>query len=215
MGKDIIANIKEKKIITIIRGLEPDECLKVADALYQGGINLIEVTFDQTSDDNFSSTTKAITAISKKYQGKIYVGAGTVLSCNQVDLAKEAGALYIITPTTDVEIIKYIKSQGLIAIPGAMTPSEVVTANQAGADFIKIFPTANLGSSYIKAIKGPLNHIPLLAVGGVNEKNVKEFISAGAVGVGVGGNLINREWIKAGEFNKISELAKEFVNNLK
>lgn len=213
MIKEIIKNVLDKKIITIIRGLEPEDCLNLADALYQGGINMIEVTFDQKSSDGYAATTKAITAVSEKYRGKIYVGAGTVLSRKQVDLAKESGASYIVTPSTDPEVIRYAKDRGLAAMPGAMTPTEIVKAYRAGADFVKLFPAANLGPGYIKAITSPLSHIPLLAVGGVNEENIGEFLAAGAVGAGVGGNLVNKEWIKAGEFDKITALAKEFIKN--
>ena len=98
-------------------------------------------------------------------------------------------------------------------MPGALTPTEIVTAYRYGADFVKVFPTANLGASYIKAIRGPINHIRLLAVGGVNEKNIGEFLKAGVNGAGVGGNLVNKEWIKNGEFDKITALAEEFCRN--
>ena len=212
--RQIKQNVMEKKIIAIVRGLKREDCMKLAEALYEGGINMIEVTFNQTcQDNNYQNTVESIQAIAQEYEGRIYVGAGTVLNRSQVDLAKSAGAKYIITPSTDVDVIRYAKEQGLVAMPGAMTPSEVVTAYAAGADFVKIFPSDNLGASYIKALKAPLKHIPMLAVGGVNEKNVAEFMKAGAVGAGVGGNLVNAEWIKHGEFSKITELAKEMMKN--
>ncbi len=212
--RQIKQNVMEKKIIAIVRGLKREDSMKLAEALYEGGINMIEVTFDQTcQDNNYQNTVESIRAIAQEYEGRIYVGAGTVLNRSQVDLAKSAGAKYIITPSTDVDVIRYAKEQGLVAMPGAMTPSEVVTAYAAGADFVKIFPSDNLGASYIKALKAPLKHIPMLAVGGVNEKNVAEFMKAGAVGAGVGGNLVNAEWIKHGEFSKITELAKEMMKN--
>lgn len=160
-------------------------------------------------------TTAAIRSIHDALEGKVYVGAGTVLTREQVDLAKEAGALYIITPSTNPDVIRYAKEQGLVTMPGAMTPSEVVEAYEAGADFVKIFPVGNLGAAYIKAVKAPLSHIPILAVGGVNEKNIAEFLRMGAVGAGVGGNLVNTQWIKNGEFDKITALAEEFVKNAK
>lgn len=214
MEQRIIQNVLDKRIIAIIRGLSPEECRKLAEALYEGGINMMEVTFDQTcAENNYHDTTEAIRVIAEEYKDKIYVGAGTVLNCHQLDLAKEAGARYIITPATDTKVIRYAKEQGLVAMPGAMTPTEVVTAYQAGADFVKIFPSDNLGPSYIKALKAPLKHIPLLAVGGVNEKNIGEFMKAGAVGAGVGGNLVNKEWIKNGEFGKITALAAEMTRN--
>ena len=102
----------------------------------------------------------------------------------------------------------------MVSIPGAYTPSEVIAAHEAGADFVKLFPAGVLGTTYLKAIRGPINHVRLLAVGGVNEMNAKEFLDAGCVGVGVGGNLVNRTWIEAGEYDRISDLAAQYIQNL-
>ena len=213
--EEIIQNVYDNKIIAIVRGMEPEHCVNLARALYEGGINMVEITFNQKSTDHFEATTKAIRAISEELSEQVMVGAGTVLTKEQVDLAKEAGALYIITPSTNPEVIRYAKEQGMVTIPGAMTPSEIAAAYEAGADFVKIFPVGNLGAAYIKAVKAPMSHIPVLAVGGVNEKNVAEFIKAGAIGAGVGGNLVNAQWIQNGEFDKITALAREFVTNAK
>ncbi len=213
--EEIIQNVYDNKLIAIVRGMEPEYCVKLAEALCAGGINMVEITFNQKSTDHFKATTDAIRAISEQLPDKVMVGAGTVLSKEQVDLAKEAGALYIITPSTNSDVIRYAKEQGLVTMPGAMTPSEIETAYEAGADFVKIFPVGNLGAAYIKAVKAPMSHIPVLAVGGVNEKNIAEFIRAGAIGAGVGGNLVNAEWIRNGEFDKITALAREFVTNAK
>ena len=213
--EEIIQNVYDNKIIAIVRGMEPEHCVNLARALYEGGINMVEITFNQKSTDHFEATTKAIRAISEELSEQVMVGAGTVLTKEQVDLAKEAGALYIISPSTNPEVIRYAKEQGMVTMPGAMTPSEIAAAYEAGADFVKIFPVGNLGAAYIKAVKAPMSHIPVLAVGGVNEKNVAEFIKAGAIGAGVGGNLVNAQWIQNGEFDKITALAREFVTNAK
>lgn len=213
--EEIINNVYENKIIAIVRGMEPQYCVKLAEALWQGGINMVEVTFDQRSTDHFAATTEAIRAIGRELRDKVYVGAGTVMTKEQVDLAKDAGALYIITPATNPEVIRYARELGLVVMPGALTPSEVAVAYEAGADFVKIFPVGNLGAAYIKAVKAPLSNVPLLAVGGVNEKNIAEFIKMGAVGAGVGGNLVNAQWVKNGEYEKITALAREFVTNAK
>lgn len=215
MRDAIINSVYENKIIAIVRGMEPEYCVSLAEALYAGGIKMIEVTFNQRSTDNFEATTKAIRSIKEAMGDKMFVGAGTVLTKEQVDLAKEAGAQYIISPSADEEVIRYTREQGLVSMPGVMTPSEAVMAYKAGADFVKVFPVGNLGSSYIKALKAPLSHIPMLAVGGVNEKNAADFLKAGAVGVGVGGSLVNAELVKAGEVAKITALAAEYVQNIK
>ena len=141
-------------------------------------------------------------------------GAGTVTSLEMVELAKEAGAQFIVSPNTNEAIIRATVEKGMVSMPGAMTVTEVLDAYSYGADFVKLFPIGKLGASYVKAICAPINHVPMLAVGGVNEKNIKEFLDAGAVGAGVGGNLVNKEWIAAGEFDKITALAREFTQNI-
>lgn len=212
-AKEVIQRIKEKKIIAILRGFEPEECLEFAKAIYRGGIELVEVTYDQKDPKQFDKTMDSIRLICDELSGKVIPGAGTVLSKEQVDWAKEAGASYIISPDTNEEIIRWTKDRGLVSIPGAMSPTEAVKAHCAGADFVKIFPVSNLGSGYVKALKAPLSHIDILAVGGVSPQNIKEFLDAGAVGAGVGGMLTKREYIKNKEFDKITELAEEYVKN--
>lgn len=211
MTQKIIDNVKQKKLIAIVRGMEPDYMLSLGQALYDGGIDMIEVTFNQSATDHYAATVKGIEILKEHFQDRVLVGAGTVLTTEQVNLAKAAGAGYIITPSTDPEVISYAKEQNLVAMPGALTPSEAVAAWKAGADFVKIFPAGNLGPAYLKAIRAPLSHIPFLAVGGINEKNIPDFLKAGAAGFGVGGNLVNKEWIMNGETDKITQLAKAFV----
>lgn len=209
----VIQKVLDKKIIAIIRGMEPEVCLKLAEAYYAGGIELIEVTFNQAKPEEFQKTTDAIRAIREKFEGKVMVGAGTVLTQEQLRMAEQAGAQYIISPNCDVEIIKKTVELGLVSMPGVMTPSEAVAAYQAGASFVKVFPIGDLGASYLKAMRAPLSHIPFLAVGGVNPDNVAEFMRAGAVGAGVGGNLTNKDWIAAGEYDRITETAAALVRN--
>ena len=213
MKQEIIQRVLDKKIVVIVRGVYGEDCLKLAEALCAGGIELMEVTFDQSSVENQQKTVDTIRLINEKLQGKVVMGAGTVTTLEMLQAAYEAGAKFIVSPDMNPEVIAKTAELGLVSMPGAMTPTEILTAYRAGADFVKIFPVANLGAAYIKAVRGPLNQIPLLAVGGVNEKNVGEFIKAGAVGAGVGGNLVNKDWIAAGEFDKITALAQEFIKN--
>lgn len=205
----IIAAVKEGKVIAIVRGVYGETCLKLAEALYAGGVKMIEVTFDQSG--NPQDTADTIRLLLEKMGDRFFVGAGTVTSPELVRIAAEAGAQYIISPDTDVEVIIETNRLGLVSMPGALTPSEIKTAYRAGAHFVKVFPASNLGAGYIKAVRAPLNNIPLLAVGGVNEDNASEFIKAGAVGLGIGGNLVNKKWIAAGEFDRITETAKKIV----
>ena len=139
--------------------------------------------------------------------------AGTVLTEEQLKICEDAGGEYMITPNVNPALIRKCVADGLMAMPGAMTPSEAVEAFNAGASYVKIFPAGVLGPGYIKAIKAPLSHIPLLAVGGIGPDNIADFIKAGCVGAGVGGNLTNKEWIKAGEWDKIAATAAALVKN--
>ena len=215
MREQVIKAIEENKIIAIVRGVDVENALKTAKALYEGGIKLIEVTFNQAKPESFSKTQEAIKLISKEMEGKMVVGAGTVITEEQVQLAKEAGAKYIVSPDTDEKVIKLTVELGMVSLPGAYTASEAKKANVYGADFVKLFPCQENAPSYLKALKAPLSHIKFLAVGGVNVDNAKDFIKAGAVGVGVGGSLVNKIWIENGEFDKLTELAKKFVKNVK
>lgn len=210
----LIDTIKEEKLIAILRGIPSGQIADLAEALYRGGIRLIEVTFDQKAADS-SETVKGISVIAEQMKGRVEVGAGTVLSPEQVREAAAAGARYIISPDSNREVIEETKRLGLVSMPGALTPSEIASAYRWGADFVKVFPCSNLGPGYIKAIASPLSHIPLIAVGGINPDNARDFLKAGAVGVGAAGNMVNKEWLKNREFDRITEVARQFVAGVK
>ena len=214
MREQVIEAIREHKIIAIVRGASQDQAVKAADALYEGGIRLVEVTFNPKDPCSFMNTAKAIHTIKEKYGEELYVGAGTVITPSLVEMAYNAGALYIISPDTDSEVIKRTRELGMVSLPGAYTASEVKRAYKEGADFVKIFPCIDNAPAYIKALSAPLNYIPLLAVGGVNADNCADFIKAGAAGVGVGGSLVRKDWMASGEFGKIKEEAKRFIQKI-
>lgn len=214
MREQIIQKVLECKLIAIVRGVYGEDCLKLAKALYAGGIELLEVTFDQSHPERLEQTSDTVKMLCEQLGDKMAFGAGTVTSLEMVKLAKEAGAQFIVSPDTNEAVIKATVEAGMVSMPGAMTPTEILTAYSYGADFVKLFPVGSLGAGYMKAVCAPINHVPLLAVGGVNENNVKDFLKAGAVGAGVGGNLVNKEWIAAGEFEKITAAAQAFVANV-
>lgn len=211
MINKVVEKIQKEKVIAIVRGIAVDKIIDVANALYEGGISLVEVTFNQKAPETFVDTAKAITLI-KENCPQMTVGAGTVLTTEQVDIAKNAGAKFIISPDSDEQVIKYTVSQGLVSIPGAYTPTEAKIAHQAGAHFVKLFPCTD--ASYLKALKAPLSHIDVLAVGGVNVDNVADFIKAGAVGVGIGSSLVKKEWVDNGEYEKITQTAQRLLENI-
>lgn len=214
MRERVIQEIRDKKIIAIVRGVDEAQALAAAKALYEGGITLVEVTFNQKNPDQFVNTANAIRAINAEFGDKMFVGAGTVTSVELVEMAAEAGAKYIISPDADVEVIKRTRELGLVSLPGAYTPTEAKMAYNAGADMIKLFPCVGDAAAYLKAICAPLNHIPFMAVGGINADNAADFLKAGAVGVGVGGCLVNKKWADNGEYWRITEEAKKFVKNI-
>ncbi len=204
--------ILEKKIIAIVRGIDQSALLPLAESLYAGGIRLLEITFDQSGACPEEKTAEGISLLSRKMRGKMEVGAGTVLTKEQVQLAKDAGAEYIISPDTNPEVIRETKRLEMLSLPGAFTPSEAQCAYAAGADFVKLFPIGSMGIDYIKAILAPLCHIPVLAVGGVDEKNMPEYLKIGVCGFGIGSTLIRKDWISEGRFEELTAHAKKYTN---
>ncbi len=215
MRDTVIQWANKEKIIAIIRGIEPEKCMKVAQALYDGGIRMMEITYDQRNPESWKTTASSIGEIAKAFEGKMLVGAGTVTSVELVEMTHAAGGLFVISPDTNPDVIRRTRELGMVSMPGALTPSDVMTAYTAGADIVKLFPISAFGPDYLKAIKAPLSHVPVMAVGGINEKNIPDYLAAGAIGVGVGGNLANKEWIEAGEYHKITEVARAMVEAIK
>lgn len=207
---EIMERVRKDKLIAIVRGLAPAHMRALVGALVEGGVNLIEVTFNQAQPASWADTQAAIRMIADEFRGTVLPGAGTVMTVEQVNMAKDAGARYVISPNVDEAVIRAANRRGLCAFPGAMTPTECQRAKCAGADAVKLFPAGNLGPDYLKALRAPLSHIEFLAVGGISKKNAADFIKAGAIGLGIGGSLVNREWIKAGEFSKITARALEY-----
>ncbi|MCQ2420287.1 MAG: bifunctional 4-hydroxy-2-oxoglutarate aldolase/2-dehydro-3-deoxy-phosphogluconate aldolase [Clostridia bacterium] len=214
MRETIIQKVLDKKLIAIVRGVYGEDCLKLAEALYAGGVEMMEVTFDQSQPEKLSQTSDTVRLLCERLGDKMIFGAGTVTTTKMVQLAEDAGAQFIVSPDTNEAVIRKTVADGLVSMPGAMTPTEILQAHEYGADFVKLFPASALGASYLKAVKAPINHVRMLAVGGVNEQNLKSFLDAGAVGAGVGGNLVNKAWIAAGEFDKITAAAKAFTDQL-
>ena len=211
MRETVLAWAHKEKIVAIVRGIEPEKCLKVAQALYDGGIRMMEITYNQRDPESWKTTAASIGEIAKAFEGRMLVGAGTVTSVELVEMTHAAGGLFIISPNVNADVIRRTRELGMVSMPGALTPTDVMNAWEAGADIVKLFPISTFGPGYLKAIKAPISHIPMMAVGGINEKNVAEYLAAGAIGVGVGGNLANKAWIDAGEYHKITEVAKAMV----
>lgn len=211
MREKILESIEQNKIIVIVRGVEREKLIPLAEAMYKGGIRLLEFTFSADGKISDEETADVIKMLTEHFGDKMHIGAGTVLSERQVELVKGAGGKFIISPDTNKEVIKKTRELGLVSMPGALTPTEIQAAHRVGADFVKLFPISNLGPEYVKAVKAPLSHIKLLAVGGIHDGNMSTYLKAGVTGFGIGSNITDKKLIASGEFEKITDLAKRYV----
>lgn len=204
----------ERKVIVVCRGIAEEEFVKVSTALYDGGIRFMEVPFNQADPTTFASTANKIKAVKDALGDKMHVGAGTVITMEQFEIAKEAGAEIIVSPTMEEDVIKATKSAGLISMPGCTTPSEMTKAYKLGADLIKLFPASVVNLKVIKEIRVPLNHLPLVCFGGVSAENIKEVLSTGVVGVGMASSILDKQALKNGDYAKITALAKAVTKDI-
>jgi len=199
-----LTKILKHKIVAIIRGADPADVLKISEALYVGGIRILEITM------NSLDPLEAIKETADKLGDKMVIGAGTVLDAKTARAAILAGAQFILSPIVDIDVIKTVKSYGAVAIPGAHTPTEIVHAFKNGGDIIKVFPTTS--PDYIRDILGPLPHIPLLPTGGINLENIKQYKQAGAVGFGIGSSLVNTKRTVTDEYlAELTQNAMKYV----
>jgi 2-dehydro-3-deoxyphosphogluconate aldolase / (4S)-4-hydroxy-2-oxoglutarate aldolase len=206
---DTLQGILEHKIVAIIRNANPNDVMKIANALYEGGVRILEITM------NSPKPLQAFEEVTDAFGDQLLVGAGTVLDPETARAALLAGAKFILSPTLNLETIKMTRRYGAVSIPSAFTPSEILTAYENGGDIIKVFP-ASIGPGYLKDIRGPLPQIPLLPTGGVNLENIKEFLKAGAVGFGIGSSLVNtKNEITETYLKELTEKAKQFVAAVK
>jgi len=201
----VLSQILENKIVAIIRGAEPADVIPIAEALYEGGIKCMEITL------NSLNAIQLIERIADKMEGRIIVGAGTVLNATAASDAISAGAKFIISPITNIETIHRTKELGAVSIPGAFTPTEIFNAYSSGGDIIKVFPGTS-GPGFIKEILAPLPFIPLMPTGGISLENLHSFKKAGAVAFGVGKALVDtNQKMNESALQKIISNAKGFV----
>lgn len=205
------AGILSEKLVVLFRRVPLDQMGELAKALVRGGVKYLEVTFDQEAENPAQLYDQSIRTIREAVGDALCLGAGTVLNTEQVRAAREAGAEFVLSPSTDREVIAATKELGMVSIPGAMTPSEIVYAWNCGADIVKLFPADDLGYHYIWNIRGPLPHIPLIATGGVNPETIPEFLKHGINAVGTGVSIVNREMLNQGNYAGIEALARAHV----
>ena len=214
MRDEVIKKIEQEKIIVIVRGVEAEKLIPLAEAMYEGGIRLLEITYSANGKTSDEETADNIRRLSEHFKGRMYIGAGTVLTENQVELTYKAGGRFIISPDTCPEVIKRTRELEMVSMPGALTPSEIQIAHKSGADFVKMFPITNMGVGYVKAVLAPLSHIKLLAVGGVNADNMKDYLKAGVCGFGIGSNIIDKKMLAKEDYKGITDLAEKYISAL-
>lgn len=207
--------IRNEHMIVIVRGVKSEQLIPLAEAMYEGGVRLLEITYSANGKVSDEETAKNIGALVEHFGDRMQIGAGTVLTEKQVALTAAAGGKYIISPNANPAVIAATRKAGLVSIPAAYTPTEIEAAYECGADFVKLFPVTSLGPSYVKAVRGPLNHIPLLAVGGVDLSNLADYAKAGVSGFGIGGNIVDKKMLEAGDYAAITDLAKRYVSTVK
>lgn len=201
-----LAHILEHKVVAIVRGANPPDLVKIARAVHAGGVRMMEITL------NSPGALASIEEVAREMEGKLLVGAGTVLDPETARAALLAGAQYIISPTLNKKTIRMTKRYGAVSIPGAYTATEILKAYEYGGDIIKVFPAGSSGASYFKDIAGPLPHIPLMPTGGVSLDNIKGFAEAGAKAFGLGSSLVDTKQVVTDEYlAQLTEKARAFV----
>ncbi len=203
---EVIQKIKEIGLVPVVRATSADEAMRAIDAIREGGVSVLEITM------TVPGAVGVIEQVAKTYGNDALVGAGTVLDPETARVCILNGAQFVVSPALNIETIECCRRYGVVVMPGALTPTEVVQAWTAGADFVKVFPAGALGgASYLKALKAPLPQIDLVPTGGVSLKTAADFIKAGASALGVGADLVDIKAIKDGQANVITERAKQYV----
>lgn len=209
--EETLRTVEKEKLIAIVRNPDDDTLIPAVEALYAGGVRLIELTFDRTGKTSAEKTAERIRRLCDAFAGRMLVGAGTVTRREELLLARDAGAAFIISPNMDAELIRATRAEGLVSMPAAFTPTEIAAAVDAGADYVKLFPANALPAGYFGAVTAPLSDAKLLAVGGVTAENTAELLARGFCGVGVGGNLYDKKLIAQGDYAGLTALASAFV----
>lgn len=210
--EEALGLLMRTRLVAILRGVRNEQAIDIASALYEGGVRALEFTFDHDDPDCVAHNCGRIHAVRSRFPDDLLVGCGTALTVEEVEKSIAAGGQLVISPNTDIAVIRRTRELGAVSMPGALTPTEIVTAYEAGADLVKLFPAGELGVGYIRAVRGPLGHIPMTAVGGVRPETVAAFLDAGVAGFGVGGELVRKAFLRTGDMAAITARAREFVS---
>ena len=204
--QDVLRRIAEVGIIPVVRASSTEEAMQVIEAIRAGGVPVLEITM------TVPRAVRVIEQVADRYGDEVVVGAGTVLDAETARACILAGATFVVSPSLNLATIEMCQRYSIVVTPGALTPTEVVTAWQAGADAVKIFPCSALGGAkYLKSLKAPLPQVEMIPTGGVSLATAAEFIEAGAFALGVGADLVDTKAIRAGQPEKVTEAARAYV----
>jgi 2-dehydro-3-deoxyphosphogluconate aldolase/(4S)-4-hydroxy-2-oxoglutarate aldolase len=204
---DVLAHLQEVALVPVVRAASAEQALAAVEAILEGGISVFEITL------TVPGAVQLIQKLSQRFDGRALIGAGTVLSAEQAAECIDAGARFIVSPGLDAATVALAQKRGIACMPGALTPTEVITAWKLGADMVKVFPCSAMGgASYVRALRGPLPQVKLLPTGGVNASTAREYLAAGASALGIGSELVDAKALAAGETGVITARAKELVD---
>jgi 2-dehydro-3-deoxyphosphogluconate aldolase / (4S)-4-hydroxy-2-oxoglutarate aldolase len=205
--EELVKRIERGTLVPVVRAPSADLAVKAVEAILEGGISTFEITL------TVPGAVQVIESLVKRFGSRALIGAGTVLSAEQAAACIDAGAQFIVSPGFDAATVELVLKRGLPCMPGALTPTEVITAWKAGVDMVKIFPCSAMGGAkYLKALKGPLPQVKMLPTGGVNASTLHEYLAAGAAALGIGSELVDAQALAAGKLDVITARAKELVD---
>lgn len=204
---DVLSHLQRVALVPVVRAPSAELALSAVEAILEGGISVFEITL------TVPGAVQLIESLTRRFGGRAVIGAGTVLSAEQAAACIDAGAQFIVSPGLDPQVVELVLKRDCACLPGALTPTEVISAWRLGADMVKVFPCSAMGgASYIKALRGPLPQIKLLPTGGVNATNARDYLDAGAAALGIGSELVDARALAAGQTSLITARAQELVN---
>ncbi|MFC7186873.1 bifunctional 4-hydroxy-2-oxoglutarate aldolase/2-dehydro-3-deoxy-phosphogluconate aldolase [Halorubrum yunnanense] len=202
---ETLSRLADTGVVAVLRGVEADQLIGITEALREGGVTAVEITAD-TPD-----VAGKLEEVTGSFGDEVVVGTGTVLDSETARATLMAGAEFVVSPSLHEDVIETCNRYGAVTAPGVMTPTEAVRGYEAGADFVKVFPAKTVGPAHLGAMKGPLGQIPMMPTGGVAPDNAGDYVEAGAFAVGAGGALVDYDAAERGDYDEITETAREFV----
>ena len=202
---ETLSRLVDSGVVAVLRGVPADQLIEIAEALREGGVTAVEITADTPNVGDL------IGEVAGSFDDEVVVGTGTVLDSETARTTLMAGAEFVVSPSLHEDVIETCNRYGAVSAPGVMTPTEAVRGYEAGADFVKVFPAKTVGPAHLGAMKGPLGQIPMMPTGGVSPDNAAEYVEAGAFAVGAGGALVDYDAAERGDYEVITETAREFT----